>query len=132
MPDVQSQIPGFPVNTVLKSLTIPAGASKTNIEPTSGMNLVGVFMPSAWTAADLGFEGCWNGNPNYSYTSRDAGGNAQTSVATVDTYVTFPLNSAIFAPYLKITSVATGGNSTTPVNQVAARELICVFRKFLS
>ena len=130
MADVQNQIPGWPANLWLQKVTIPASASKSELLNTQGRALVGIFMPSAWTAADIGFEANWDSNPNDMFVVYAAGGTIQTVTVDANQYIAFPMTSVSFVPYMKITSVASG--SATPTVQAAAREIILVFRNFLS
>lgn len=128
MADVQ--IEGFPANLFLQKCTIANGASKSEYIATQGMALVGIMMPAAWTAADIGYEASWDKdkfNPVYGN-----GGIASTTVATASTYIAFPQSDAAFIPYLKLTSVAAGGGSVTPANQGAERTIYLLFRKLFS
>jgi len=128
--DVQNQIPGWPANLWLQKVTIPAGASKSELLNTQGRGLVGIYMPAAWTAAAIGYEACWDGNPNDTEVVYDAGANIQTTPVDALHYVAFPMTSVAFIPYIKICSVTI--STATAVNQAAAREIILVFRNFLS
>ncbi len=130
MADVQNMIPGWPANLWLQKVTIPSGASKSELLNTQGRGLVGIFMPSAWTAADIGFEANWDGNPNDMFVVYSAGAQIQTVAVDVNQYIAFPMSSVSFVPFMKITSVAAG--TATPTNQGAARQIIIVFRNFLS
>ncbi len=130
MADVQTMIPGFPTNMVVQQVTIKSGASKSEQVATQGMALVGVQMPATWTAADLGCEASWDNNVFFA--AYDGGGNAMTAVATANKFITFPFTNAVFAPFIKLTSVATGGGSVTPANQGADRTLYLIFRRLFS
>lgn len=128
MPDVQTMIPGFPTNMVVQQVTILNGASKCEKTAPQGMALVGIQMPAAWTAADLGYEASWDNNvffPVYS-----GGGIASTTPAAASTFIAFPTADAIFAPFIKVTSVAAG--TVTPTNQGADRVLYLIFRRLFS
>lgn len=128
MPDVTPA--GFPTNLTVQQVTIANAASKTVQIATQGWALVGIVMPTAWTAADIGYEASWDNNVfNAVYSG---GGTASTTVAAASEFIAFPATDAIFAPFIKITSVATGGGSVTPVTQGAARTLYLVFRKLFS
>lgn len=130
MPDVSAMILGFPTNMVVQQVTIASGTSKTQPIAGQGMALVGIQVPSVWTAADIGYEASWDNNVfNIVYA---AGGNASTTVATASEWIAFPSQDAIFAPFIKITSVTTGGGSVTAANQAAARTLNLIFRRIFS
>lgn len=130
MPDIQIQ--GFPANLVLRKVTIANGVSKSEMIATDGMALVGIFMPAAWTAADIGYEIGWDGNQLDTFAVYSGSGIASTTVATASTFITFPATDSFYGPFLKLTSVAAGGGSVTPVNQGAARDLLLLFRKLFS
>lgn len=129
--DVQNMVPGFPSNLTIQKVVIAAGTAKTEMFVTQGQALVGVFIPSAWTAASLGYQAGWNGNINSLLPVYDAGGNPQSTVVVANTYIAIPISQAVFTAYMQITSVdPTDG--ITPVNQVAAAILYIMLRKFLS
>jgi hypothetical protein len=114
----------------MQKVTIPSGASKSELLNTQGRGLVGIFMPAAWTAADIGYEANWDGNPNDMFVVYSAGAQVQTVAVGASQYIAFPMSSVSFVPFIKITSVAAG--TATPANQGAAREILLVFRNFLS
>ncbi len=130
MPDVQ--IGGNPQNLVLRKVTIANGDSASEGEATDGMALIGIIMPSTWTAADLGYQAAWDSVNGTYLTAVGASGRAETTVAAASTHILFPVGDAIFVPFIKIVSVAAGGGSTTPVTQGGARDLLLLFRRFLS
>lgn len=121
-------IAGTPGNLFAQVVTIASGASASERIGTYGKALVGILMPAAWTAADIGYKTCLTGNDADLVTVYDAGGNASTTVVAASTHIAFPTSDAIFVPFLQIQSVAAGGGSTTPVPQGAARSLILLFR----
>lgn len=128
MPDIQ--ISGSPSNLFARKVTIPNGAAVSEMISTQGMALVGIIMPGAWTAAALGYQTCISGNKADLLSVYDAGGNAATTLAAASTHIAFPTSDAIFTAYLAITSVTAA--TTTGVNQGAARDIILLFRNFLS
>lgn len=132
MADITATVPGFPANLCLQKVTIASGASKTEMIATQGYALVGIMMPATWTAADIGYEANWEGNPNSFVPVYTGSGAASTTTATASKWIAFPTVDAIYANYIKLTSVTAGGGSVTPVNQGAARELVLVFRKLFS
>lgn len=123
---------GFPTNLVPQTCTIAINASKSEYIATQGWALCGIIMPSAWTAADIGYEGCYTGRLNDMLPVYTGGGVPSTTVATASVFIAFPSQDAIFIPYLRITSVATGGGSVTPVTQAAAATITLIFRKLFS
>ncbi len=124
-------IPGYPDNLIMYQVNIAAGAASSEMIATEGYALTGIIMPAAWTAAKIGFAVCVTGNPNDLQQVYSNGGIAETCVAVAAEPIAFPVNDALFFPYLKILSVdATDG--TTPANQVAAATLFLLLRKFLS
>lgn len=111
-------------NLFSEQVTIATGTNAASL-PTEGRALVGVQMPSAWTAANLGFEVSFDGGATW-VTAYDNTGNLLQAVVSTSRYVAFPVDSAIFAPLLKVKSV-TAANVAT--NQGGARTLTLVFRR---
>lgn len=118
-------------NLYYQQCTIASGASKSEMIDTQGFGLAGIIMPSAWTAANLGFAVCLTGNANDLQQVYSSAGTAESSKATASQPIAFPSPDALFFPFLQILSVSTS-DSTTPVTQGAARTLLLVFRKYLS
>lgn len=121
---------GFPDNLSAMSVTIPNGASVSEMIATQGRALVGIVMPAAWTAAAIGYKVCLSGNAADLLPVYDSGGNAMTTSAAASTHIAFPTSDAIFAPFLQIASVTAA--TATGVNQGADRTLLLLFRSFLS
>jgi len=118
-----------------QTATIASGAAISEMIPTQGRALVGIFTPAAWTAAAIGYKVGWSGNDAEMYNAYDSSGNLEqtkvsTDAAAASVFIAIPTSDAIFAPYIKLTSVTAA--STTGVNQDAARTLVLVFRTFLS
>lgn len=125
------QLAGFPGNLFAWAATIPSGAAVSEMFPTQGYAVVGILMPSAWTAAALQFYSCLTGNQADLLPLKD-GTTAvymQTLVAASDD-IAFPNPNAIFRPFLQLKSVTAGG--VVAVNQGADRTIIVILRKFLS
>lgn len=125
----------WPANMSFETADIASGAAVSQKIATQGRALVGIFTPSAWTAAAIGYKVGWSGNDAEMYAAYDASGNLEqtlvsTDAAAASVFIAIPTSDAIFAPYIKLTSVTAG--STTGVNQGAARTLVLVFRTFLS
>lgn len=112
------------------SVTIPAGASVSEMISTQGEALVGVIMPAAWTAAALGYAACLSGNVADLLSVYGSGGTAMTTVAAAATHIAFPTSDSIFVPFLQIRSVT--ADTATGVAQAAAATIILLFRKFLN
>lgn len=124
-------IPGFPSNLFWQIVTIVSGASATEVIQTNGLALVGIVMPSAWTAADIAFKSCMSGNPNEMQQLFDSGGNPEKTAAAASHNIAFPSSDALFVPFLQLVSVSTS-DDTTPVTQGADRTLKLLFRNYLS
>lgn len=102
-----------------KTATIPNGQSQSNtIQVAEGVRIVGFVMPAAWTAAAITILGSVD-NTNFFPVHNGAGTEISFTVAAsrhVDLTGT-RLNSLRF---FKLRS----GNTATPVNQGAARDII--------
>lgn len=122
---------GSPDNLRAQQVTIASGASASEMIPTQGMALIGVLMPSAWTAANIGYKACLSGRPNDLVTAYDGGGIVLQTPAAASRFLAFPLTDAIFAPFLQIVSVDPA-DGTTPVNQGAERSVVLLFRRFMN
>ena len=120
---------GWPTNLIAWKATIGSGASVSEMIPTQGKALVGILMPAAWTAADIGLKTCLTGSPSSLVPVYDNGGNVQKTPAAADRFIAFPLNNAVFGPWIQLTSLNTASGAAE--NQGAARELILVFRNYL-
>jgi hypothetical protein len=121
-------IPGSPYNLRLYQVTIPSGASASEIFSTQGQVLAGIFMPSAWTAADIGMNVCWSGNIGELIPLYQAAG-AVTFNVQASVFVAFPTPNSVLVPFMQLTSVT--ASTTTGVAQGGDRVLSVLFRKFL-
>lgn len=127
---------GFPSNMFLRQVTIPSGASVSDLCPTQGMALVGIFTDRAgWTAAAIGYKTCWSGNAGELVTMYDgSGGYEQTLVSTdaasAGVFIAIPQTDTLFAPWIQLTSRTAGTDNA--VNQGAARTLTLIFRNYLN
>lgn len=128
MPDIN--MAGTPGNLFARQVTIAAGTAVSEIISTQGQALVGIIMPAAWTAANIGYQTCISGRSNDLLNVYDAGGNPSQTVVSTSRHIAFPTSDAIFVPFLALTSMAAG--TVTPVNQVAAAVIILLFRNFLN
>lgn len=113
----------FTQNLFSEQVTIPSAGSSVTLA-TEGYALVGVQMPTAWTAANLGFE--ISLNATLFQTAYDNSGALLQSVVAASKYVAFPSDQSLFGPYLKVKSVDA---SNVAVVQAADRVLTLVFRR---
>jgi hypothetical protein len=111
-------------NLYREDVIIPSGSNVAPVFLTEGRALVGVEMPGTWTAAKLGFEVSIDG-ATFRTVYDNAGNLLQATVAASE-YIAFPLDSAIFGPFLKVKSVDA---TNVAVNQAADRTLKLVFRR---
>ena len=119
-----------PENLWAETCTIANGASIADAIWTQGRALVGIQMPAAWTAANLGYEVSVD-NSTWQ-TAYDAAGNFEQTIVNAAAYICIPLSDSIFGPYLRVKSVVTASPTVnTPQNQGAARTLILLFRRYL-
>jgi hypothetical protein len=127
---------GFPSNLFLRQVTIASGASVSELCPTQGMALVGIYTdPAGWTAAAIGYRSCWSGRLADAVTAYDgSGGYEQTLVSTdaaaAGVYVAIPQTDTLFVPFIQLSSRTAGTDNA--VNQGAARAMILVFRNYLN
>lgn len=106
------------------TVTIKSGASESEAVATQGHALSTVFMPGAWTAADIVVKAGLTIDSLVSGQANQKTGNAAASV-----YTAFPTGDAVFAPYISIQSVDAAGAA---VPQAADRVLTLIFRRFVS
>ena len=120
----------------IQQVTIPSGTAVSEMIPLQGMSLVGIFTPTnGWTAAAIGFQVGWDASPAAMVNMYDNAGALEqclvsTDAAAASIYIAFPTTDAIFAPWLRLTSVV--ANATTAANQAAARVLTLMCRRYLS
>ena len=107
---------------VTASVTISNGTALSPAVDLTQYSLVGLVMPSGWTAANLTFQGSVD-NSNF-FDLYDSGAEINLGAAAASRYVL--LNPAVFAGlrYLKVRS----GTSAAPVNQGADRAITLVLR----
>lgn len=119
-PPVQISLAGTMVFMV--ECSIAAGTSmSTAIDMTQpslqGFNPLAVFIPSAWTTADLSFQASWDGS-NFGELHTFSAGAIHTSANAVANDVLVLDNYHLRGiPFFRIRS----GQANNPVNQVAAR-----------
>ncbi len=129
MPDLAIQ--GYPENLRAFQVTIAAGASASEIFATQGYAIVGIEMPAAWTAADIGYKSCISGNDSKLRQVFDNGGNPEKTIVAAGHNVAIPQSDTIFSPFMQLISVSSA-DDTTPVNQVAAAVITLLMRQYLS
>ncbi len=89
----------------------------------AGFTLAGIIMPTAWTAANLTFQGSANGtlyNDIY-----NAAGTEYNVTASTSRFITIDPPDFAGVGWIKVRSGTTG----TPVTQTAARSIVLVFRE---
>ncbi|MDA1312499.1 MAG: hypothetical protein O2968_04100 [Acidobacteria bacterium] len=82
---------------------------------------MGIYMPAAWDAADLGFSASPDGTV---YHEVHDVGSLLTVTADAGQYIPLDFTKLVGIAYLKVTSTAGG----SPLNQTAERVLTPVFR----
>lgn len=103
-----------------QTATIAISESLTGEIDLTGLTLVGVIMPSAWTTADLTFQtGVVSGSLSNHYDQNDI---ETTVYVGASRDVQIDVQTFLGRRYMKIRS----GTSGTPVAQAAARELTLV------
>ena len=125
MPGVQNQRLGSQI--VGGSITIANGASlsSTGGDGNAGIidlrnkSLVGIQMPSAWTAANLTFQGSMDDGVTFANLYDDTGAE-RTVTAAVDRAITLDPAKFMGLTHLKVRS----GTGAAAVNQGAARTLL--------
>jgi hypothetical protein len=120
---------GFADNLYAQQVTIGNGVNESEAVLTQGRALVGVILPAAWTAANLGLKAGFSaGTLQAAY---DNGGNLLQSVVAASTFVALPTDSVVYAPWISVTSINTDRTGSA-VNQGAARTIVLLFRRYLS
>ena len=106
--------------------TIAINASLSDlIAVPRGMEIVGIQMPSAWTAAGLTFTAAQEASGTFAPVYDASGNEVSFAASTSRVIAVNPLADGIPFGFLKIQS----GTTATPVTQTAARSLIVFFRK---
>lgn len=115
-------------NLFLGEVTIPSGASVSELIKTQGFAVVGVIVPSQWTAASLALSVATTEAgtlaPVY-----DSGGVRAKATVTAGACIPMPFGDTVYAPFVKLASVDASNN---PVNQAADRVITLLLRRFLS
>ncbi len=101
---------------------IASGASLSGVVDAGGMALVGIVMPSGWTAADITLQGSMDGIRFVEIL--DSYGSKCQLKAEANAYVPLRLPELIGVRYFKLRS----GTVASAVNQSAERVVECVLR----
>lgn len=110
----------FPNLRHYMSIDIANGASLSEAAPLAGMVLVGIIIPSSWTAADLTFQASHDGT-NYANVYGDDGAE-RTVEADASRFIMLDPVNWLSASWLKVRS----GTAGLAVNQGAARTITLV------
>lgn len=102
-------------------VVISSGQAESGVLKLVSETVVGLYMPSAWDAADLVFSASHDGT-NF-FDVHDFGA-PLTVQADAGQYVPLDVAKFVGIAYVKVRSESGG----TPVNQTADREIIPVFR----
>lgn len=105
---------------ITRTVTILNGQSLSGDAQIDGAALVGIIMPSAWTAADLTFQA--SGDDAVFNDMYDVDGAEVTVVAGASRYIWLSPNDFVGFDSIKVRSGTTG----TPVNQGADRSITLV------
>lgn len=103
-----------------RNVTISSGTSLSNAIDISEYSVVGILMPSAWTAANLSFQGSIDGATYGNLIEKDG---VELVITAAASYL-IPLTASAFQPcrFLKIRS----GTSVVPVNQAVTRTIVLI------
>lgn len=104
------------------TVTIANGASLSGTLDLAGLTLIGIIMPSAWTAADITVQASLN-NTDF-FNVFDVFGSELVIKADASRYIPLTPSDFISFRYVKLRS----GTSGTVVNQGASRTLTLVYR----
>lgn len=107
---------------VTTQATIASGQSLSAALDLQQYSLVGLLLPSAWTAAAVTFQGSIDGS-NF-FDLYDSGAEINLGAAAASRYLLLSPSAFAGLRYLKVRS----GTSGTPVNQAADRALTLVLR----
>ena len=102
-------------------VVISSGQSESSVLELVSETIVGIYMPSAWDAADIGFSASYD---NISFSDISELGSPLIAQAAADQYVPLDFTKFVGVAYLKLKSESGG----VAVNQTADRVLTPVFR----
>ena len=105
------------------NVTIANGESLSTAANLDRLALVGIVLPSSWTAASLTFQACETYDGTY-VDLYDTGGTEVECQAVASRWIAIAPQDFLSARYLKVRS----GTSAVPVNQGAARTITLVLR----
>lgn len=128
------KVQGYPDNLRALSVTILSGASVSEMFATQGWAIVGIEMPSSWTAAKLAYKSCLSGNDSKLQAVKDNGGNYEKTAVAASINVAIPQSDTLFTAFCQLVSVdaTEASTSVTPVAQGGDRTIGLLLRKYLS
>lgn len=110
-----------------QQVTIPASGSLSDATPVgAGAVVVGISMPSAWTAANITFQGSVDGTTFQDIFDTTTNGTSNEWVAAVSASRITMLDTSLSDSLQQIR--LRSGTSATPVNQAAARTITLIIR----
>lgn len=109
-------------NLISLNVTIGSGASLSNAVDLSGLTVVGIQMPGAWTAANLTLQASSDGNTFADV--YDSAGTELTITADASRFIPLAPAAMVAYPALKLRS----GTAAAGVNQGADRDITLVAR----
>ena len=110
----------LPDSRETKTATIALGESLSAAVDLTGLVLVGLQMPAAWTAAGITLQASADGTTYGDF--KDYAGNEYTLVVTVNDHLHLDFIELMGVRYVKVRS----GTSASAVNQLAARAVTLV------
>jgi len=105
------------------NVTIANGESLSAAANLDRLALVGIVMPSGWTAADLTFQACETYDGTY-VDIYDTGGNEVTVTTAASRWIAIAPQDFLSARFLKVRS----GGAGAAVNQAADRTITLILR----
>lgn len=122
-----THIPDIPAQSPLRaiSITIANGAALSGSIDLTGLTIVAIQMPAAWTAANITFQASTTDGGTLQDVYDDAGTEV-TVTAAASRFITLSPATSIAYRFLKLRSGTTG----TPVNQGGERSITLIVREF--
>lgn len=120
--------PDHEMTVLAPDAVIANGASLSNAIKKSHYRRILLFMPAAWTAADITFAVCDTPDGTFNKLTYGSDGNEVTVTAVADVVIALDgkvLDALEACPYFKIRS----GTAAVPVNQLAERTIKVVLAR---